>query len=169
MDKDQLSLEYAFKYFDLHAKQRMTVFQFFLGLSGVAIGVIAASLGGQKSFPLVGLFLSVFLICLCYTFWQLDVRTSFLIKHSEKAITLYEKNLFDPSARLVGNEKLDYQRHKRENGFFAGLTYSKALRSIFLLVGALALAGAIMSLDELGFLDHVSFATLSRCLCGAPS
>ena len=143
-------LEYAFRYFDLHAKQRMTVFNFFLAISGVLVGLIAASLSGDDKYPLAGLALSIFLLTLSYIFWQLDIRTSFLIKHAERALEISERELFSKRFRLVSEEDNEFQIfQKSKRGLAKGISYSRALRAIFLLMASLSVIGMTMSIIEI--------------------
>jgi hypothetical protein len=77
------AVEHAWKYFELHSNQRITMFNYFLfivvGL-GTAIGV---SMQSSITFAYIGIFLSIFLSVSSFFFWKLDQRTSFLIKQSE--------------------------------------------------------------------------------------
>ena len=84
------AVEHAWKYFELHSNQRITMFNYFLfiiaGL-GTAIGV---SFQSASTFAYIGIFLSIFLSITSFVFWKLDQRTSFLIKQSEDVfINLY--------------------------------------------------------------------------------
>lgn len=146
MEKARDSLDYAFKYFDLHAKQRMTVFNFFLAISGALIGLIAASLGGDSNYPLAALALSIFLLALSYLFWQLDIRTTFLIKHAESSLEISEKALLDDHACLVGSEPAASAAFRaNRSGLAKGLSYSSSLRLIIALTAILALVGVFIS------------------------
>lgn len=150
MDQHKDSLEYAFKYFELHAKQRMTVFNFFLAISGALIGLIAASLGGEDKYPLAALALSIFLLALAYLFWQLDIRTAFLIKHAEASLKISEGHLFDDHACLMGREPAAFATFRAgRSGLAKGLSYSRSLRFIFFLTASLAVVGISLSLNEI--------------------
>ncbi|MEE4199129.1 MAG: hypothetical protein V2I30_00265 [Erythrobacter sp.] len=133
----------------------MTVFNFFLAISGVLVGLVAASLSGDDQYPLAALSLSIFLLALSYIFWQLDIRTSFLIKHAESALELSEKELFPSYLRLVEQEDKAFEEFRAgKKGLAKGLSYSGALRSIFALMAILASIGIVLSTFEIvGFTD----------------
>lgn len=165
-EEDKNSLEYALKYFDLHAKQRMTVFNFFFAIAGALIGLIAASLGGYSKYPLAALALSIFLLSLIYLFGQLDIRTSFLIKHAETSLEISEKILFENHARLVGSESVAFTEfRKRSFGLAKGLSYSNSLRFIFALTSMLATVGTILSIGEIVEFDPEASIERMRSLC----
>ncbi len=78
------------------------------------------------------------LCLLSFLFWQLDRRTSFLIKHAEDAIKLQEP----VGARLMTEEVVKTANAKKGEGLW---TYGKVFRSIFLVMAIVGLAGAIVS------------------------
>lgn len=138
----------------------MTVFNFFLAISGVLVGLIAASLSGDDKYPLAGLALSIFLLSLSFIFWQLDIRTSFLIKHAESALELSERELFPKHTRLVGEEEEAFENFQSDRKWLAkGISYSRALRSIFLLMAILACIGIALSTSQL-----LDFSELAKIL-----
>lgn len=166
LENAKASLDYAFKYFDLHAKQRMTVFNFFLAISGALIGLIAASLGGDSKYPLAALSLSTFLLALSYLFWQLDIRTSFLIKHAETSLEISEKVLFESHARLVGTEKDAFEAFRNDSfSLSKGLSYSRSLHLIFAFTALLAAVGIVISLGEIFNYDLINIVKRLTTLC----
>lgn len=81
--------ERAWKYFSLHADQRLKTFNFYIVLSTVIVGALLSHLkNAQDACPLVGG--GVFLFLLSFVFWKLDRRNVALIKHAEEAIKLIE-------------------------------------------------------------------------------
>jgi lipoprotein signal peptidase len=143
-EKNQRSLDYAFKYFELHAKQRMTVFNFFLVIAGILTAGIAASLS-KDSMPLLAAALSLVLILISIVFWKLDARTSFLIKHAETALTAGEVHL-NESARLISTEPDDFEAHRNQKSFWArGTTYSVCFRIVFSAMIAIGVLGLLLS------------------------
>ena len=91
-----LKLDYAWRWFALHAKQRVTMFNYFLVASGVlanaygllvreglwGVAIVAASIG-----CMVGL-----------VSWGLDLRNRQLVKLGEEALTeIEEEYLFPPT------------------------------------------------------------------------
>lgn len=93
-------LAHAWRYFELHANQRMSVFNFVLALSGVASAGLAALLQGSSRLSFLGVLRGVLLALVAFVFWKLDQRVSFLIKHAEAALSELEHALPDERARL---------------------------------------------------------------------
>jgi len=144
------SFDYALSYFDLHAKQRMTVFNFFLVIAGILTGGIAASLGKESSMPTLSVALSIVLILIAIVFWKLDARTSFLIKHAETALKTCEAALLDESAHLISTEEQAFQQFKRDRGFWrSGWTYSVCLRIVFIAMVSIGVIGLALSAARL--------------------
>lgn len=149
-----LALEYSFKYFDLHAKQRMTVFNFFLILSGALAGGIGAALQGEKPYALSAFLLSGLLITLSLVFYKLDLRTSFLIKHAEFALKESEARMLPSLARLVSNEPESFKASQNaRNGITRAWTYSWCFWLIFSATTLVGLGGLIYSAKLLGWIE----------------
>jgi len=85
-------LTHAGRYFELHANQRMSVFNFFLALSGVVSAGLAALVQGSAHLIFLGILLGLLLVLVSFIFWKLDQRVSFLIKHAEDALSELEEN-----------------------------------------------------------------------------
>ena len=77
---------HAWRYFELHANQRIAVFNFFLVLSGLIAAGLAAAVQAAGLLLVVGAVLGLLLALVSFIFWKLDQRTSFLIKHAEQAL-----------------------------------------------------------------------------------
>jgi hypothetical protein len=82
---EKIALEYGFKWFEYHATQRMTSFNFFL--------LIYSGLSAAESFLLRekihpgSLLISISLILMSIIFWQLDVRSRQLIDIGELIVS----------------------------------------------------------------------------------
>lgn len=145
MQNKEKSLDYAFQYFSLHAQQRMTVFNFFLLLSGALAGGIGASLTGEEPFALSGLFLSALLMLLSLVFYKLDRRTSFLIKHAEAALKEGEE-IIVPESRLVGSETTAFENWQESNSFVTrGWSYGYCFAVVFVGSSIVGFVGLIYS------------------------
>src|SRR5271166_5133933 len=81
--------DHAWRYFEMHAGQRMSLFNFYLVLSGLVIAGMAG-IYVNKFAPLVGAAVSVTLIVVALVFWKLDQRVSFLMKRAEIALAELE-------------------------------------------------------------------------------
>ncbi|WEI14056.1 hypothetical protein PX668_01700 [Acinetobacter soli] len=138
------AVEHAWKYFELHSNQRITMFNYFLfiiaGL-GTAIGV---SFQSASTFAYLGIFLSIFLSITSFVFWKLDQRTSFLIKQSEEVFKKLERN----SSIDIGifcNEESNLSKANMEKNFVTKIiTYGLIFRSTFLIMGLIGLIGVLV-------------------------
>lgn len=135
------AVEHAWKYFELHSNQRLTMFNYYLFIMaglGTAIGVILQT---SKSFAYVGIFLSILSIVVSIIFWKLDQRTSFLIKQSEAVFKNLERN----SAIDIGifcNEEANLERSNKDKLFINRIiTYGFIFRTIFFITGLIGCIG----------------------------
>ena len=141
------AVEHAWKYFELHSNQRITMFNYFLfiiaGL-GTAIGV---SFQSASTFAYIGIFLSIFLSITSFVFWKLDQRTSFLIKQSEEVFKKLERN----SSIDIGifcNEEPNLEKDNKDKLFFNKIiTYGFIFRTIFFITGMIGCLGVIIFLS----------------------
>lgn len=132
------SMEHAWRYFELHAQQRMTVFNFFLAITGlVAAGIGVGLQAGTKFSALVSL-LGMFLSLVSFLFWKLDQRVSIMIKNAEKALFAIEKIA---TIQDVSIFSLD-QANNNSKGLLSIWTYGRCFRVSFLTVGLIGLAFA---------------------------
>lgn len=137
-------LEHGWRYFALHAAQRLTLFNYFIALSGISIAAIAATLQGTPRFSLLGVALGLLLSLLALIFYKLDQRTATLIKSAEIAIAEAERGSVPVSSQVFVRES---------GGLDAGdprtlkphWTYGRSLRVSFATVAAIGLALAMLS------------------------
>ncbi len=141
-------LKHAWHYFELHAAQRLSLFNFFLVLSGVILAGLAACLQLSGSLRLLGTGLGVLLALVAFTFWKLDQRVSFLIKHAEDAIAGIERSFPLEIARVVLNERERAAAHNIGFGFTRPWTYGSAFRFIFWTMGVVGIASAFLCLSR---------------------
>ncbi|UMY16790.1 hypothetical protein MMB17_19285 [Methylobacterium organophilum] len=99
-------LEHLWRYFALHAQQRVSVFNFFVVLSGVISAAIGGALqvGGPLNFVVV--ILGLLLPLLSFVFWRLDQRNSDLVKIAERALRRAEEAHLPDYARIFVRESL---------------------------------------------------------------
>ncbi|WP_256852175.1 hypothetical protein [Pantoea sp. Fr+CA_20] len=122
------AFDHAWKYFELHSQQRMTVFNFYVA----AIGLLAAGSGiclqqGGKFIYLIPL-IGLGIIFITFIFYKLDYRVSSLIKKSESALKLLEKELLDPALKIFTNE---YNENYISKDTLSIWTYGKCFRVTF--------------------------------------
>ena len=104
MDNEELKdyREYAWKYFSLHADQRLKTFHFFVVLSAIISGAILTITKDVTNVSYAAP-MAYLLSFLAFIFWKLDQRNSELIKHGENALKAIENSgkLFDSKSRAV--------------------------------------------------------------------
>jgi hypothetical protein len=82
---EETALEYGFKWFEFHAQQRITSFNFYLVIySGLAAAV---SFSLKEKLQLGSILISLMMIGVSILFWQLDVRNRQLIKIGESILS----------------------------------------------------------------------------------
>jgi hypothetical protein len=150
------SREHAWKYFELHANQRIAVFNFFLVFSGALAAGIAATLQGSQRFALLGVGLGLTLGLVAFLFWKLDQRVSFLIKRAERALSDAEGAFPDPTLRLFQHEPSSTIEASKGLGPVRRLwTYGEVFRLMF---AAMAVSGVVGTvLCWLRFTGHLDW------------
>ncbi len=147
ISRNEGALAHAWAYFQLHASQRITIFNYFVVFSGILATGLAAAIQAPPRLASVGVALGLLLTLLSYLFWQLDRRTSFLVKHAEEVIKLREP----ADARLVNDEIDKTLDAKKNDGLW---TYGEVFRVIFFVMALVGIGGAIVSgLRWAGFLS----------------
>jgi hypothetical protein len=145
-DQEKDILAYALKYFEIHAAQRMSVFNFFIVLSSIILTGLSTCIVGDNLYAPIGIPLGLLLTALALTFWKLDQRTSFLVKRAEKALERLETDHFPEFARIIGKEPAEF---KELNDGLAiprkRWTYSKSLGFVFLVVGSMGITGTAIA------------------------
>jgi len=86
----------ALEFFNTHASQRMSLFNFYVVLSGAIIAAYFASFKAEMNVelarPALGMLLSLF----SYVFWKLDQRNDLLLDVARQALISFEAN--DPES-----------------------------------------------------------------------
>lgn len=139
MAGDDPRLGHAWNYFQLHANQRISVFNYFVVLSGVLAAGLAATIQGPPRLASLGVGLGLLLVLLSFVFWKLDERTSFLIKHAEDIL----KGIEPSTAPLFADEVPKTEAAR--GGLFSMWTYGRSFRTIFLVIALIWLGGSIVS------------------------
>lgn len=138
--------EHAWNYFELHATQRISMFNFFVVASGLIATGIGASTHASGLPSLTGVFLGGLLLLLSIVFWKIDQRTSFLIKHAEQALASIETAKLAQSGRLFANEPGASLGTRK--GWGSMWTYGRALRVCFATAAAVGLSSMGLSLAQ---------------------
>ena len=101
---DSDMLEHVWRYFALHASQRISLFNFFLLVAGSMSAGLAACIQRSGVFDLFGAGLGFLISTVAFVFWKLDQRTRFLVKLAEDSIMEIERALPLSHARIVSRE-----------------------------------------------------------------
>lgn len=146
--------DYAWKYFALHAEQRLRTFNFFLALIAVLSGGLFAILKDGDS-PAWGMPIAGAIAFSAVIFWRIDERNHDLLSGSEAALKVLEAEMAElpddgetpNQLKLFLREK--YETHCREDKarlLLPYLTYKNSFRIVFgsVLALALVLGGALV-------------------------
>jgi hypothetical protein len=134
MDK---GLDHAWRYFALHTQQRISVFNFFIILSGILSTGIGAGFQAGKSMAPVVVILGALLALFSFVFYRLDERGSELVKLAEAALIAGETACLSEFARIIVDEaKL------RTSPSARSWTFGRSFRLIFWVMG---IAGIVSS------------------------
>ncbi len=152
----QMKFDYAWRYFSLHARQRVTMFNFFLLGSGVLGNACVLLLREQLDWQAgvvaaIGFFVSLVAI-------GLDVRNNQLVRLGEEALRRVERD----HLILVGKNPPEYailtldrcqeqssEKHKRILKWL--LKHKVSIRSVEGIVAIVYLGAALYSFGVLGF------------------
>lgn len=86
MDDDETKREHTWDYFQFHAQQRLTTFNFFMILSSLLIGGMVTTFQKEFRVPALGAGVGVLLMLMSFVFWKLDARNKVLIKNAEDGL-----------------------------------------------------------------------------------
>jgi len=149
MHKEKISpkdtLEHSWRYFALHAQQRMSMFNYFVLCFGIASAGLSGCVQATGIVRRAGVGLGLALAVIAFIFWKLDARSSFLIKHAEEALKSVELDSVVASAHLFSTEP-----HFTDGlrGFLSApirmWTFSESFRVVFLLAGLVGIGGALL-------------------------
>lgn len=135
---NDLSFEHAWKYFEVHSQQRMTVFNFYITVVGLLSAGCGISLQQGGDFIYFSIVLGLSITFITFIFYKLDDRVSVLIKKSERALKFLESHLEHPSVRIISS---DLECSTLNSGLFSVWTYGRCFRIVFIVLG---LAGLIL-------------------------
>ena len=82
--------DYAWKYFALHADQRLKTFNFYLIVATLIVGAFATLLKEAKDWRWLSI-LPFLLTFLSFVFWKLDLRNKQLVRNGETALKFLDE------------------------------------------------------------------------------
>lgn len=148
--------QYAWDYFQLHARQRMALFKFFVVFATIMTTGLVSTFQPTFSAHLIGVILGLLLVCISILFWKFDERNKFLTKHGEQALKYLESqfNVFSkddephPIQLFTSEEwrtKKLRETQKRWKLWKRQMSHSESLNLLFFLYGVIGLVGAVVS------------------------
>ena len=148
--------EAAWKYFEIHAEQRLKLFQFYITICTalLAAGALAARLEGPNILLAI---VGVFSVLISLIFWRLDARTKILVKIGENALKTLDNLHVIPDTEDGGPSPLklferdDFLAKEGTNSFaiVGHVSYRKCFNATFLFV---CLMGLLAIMYGLGLL-----------------
>lgn len=143
---------YAWAYFALHADQRMKLFNFFLVLSGVILGVFPAVRSMAVGARVV-VVLPLLLVLTAFIFWRLEERTRQLVKNAEQALRFLDAQwLVEPLADKMPHYLCLFDRDDHLSGLIAKrwwaksvvpVSYADSFRIAYVMIGGIGLILAL--------------------------
>lgn len=140
---NKLASEHAWRYFELHAQQRINVFNFYIAITGLLAAGIGFSLQQGGKYYYLCTLLGIFMTFISIIFWKLDARVSTLIKKAEKALREIELEFESDNQKIF---IIDYNEQDSKVGKSLNWSYGKCFRLSFFIVGNI---GLILTLTPL--------------------
>lgn len=141
LQSPEKAMDHAWRYFALHAQQRMSVFNFFVVLSGIlATGICAGLQVGKPTAPVTAI-LGALLALFASVFQRLDKRGAHLVKLAEDALAAGEVTCMPPYARVVA-----FERTPTSEAGEGSWTFGTSFRFIFRTMGAVGFAACLLSI-----------------------
>ncbi|MEQ0113348.1 hypothetical protein ABLU99_24440 [Klebsiella sp. JN_Kp123] len=133
MDKNRdYIFEHLWKYFEIHAQQRMTVFNYYIVIAGATITGIGFCLQQGANYNFMTAALGFFLMFTSFLFWKLDKRVSELIKEVESALIEFESNIITNKYQLFTNDKNNISL---SSSFSSSWSFGRCFRYAFSIMG----------------------------------
>lgn len=110
-DQEQIKMQfdYAWKWFDFHARQRTTMFNFFLIFAGFILTAIGQIFRAKHPDMFVAMVISAIGSTISLLFWGLDVRNGRLIAVGELYLRYFEINLFNRTKGIYFQADPDFK------------------------------------------------------------
>jgi hypothetical protein len=150
----------AWEYFNTHASQRLTIFNFYIGLSSVAATGFFASFKSDSNLQSARPLLAALLCFISFVFWKLDQRSKVLIKNAEHVLKHFEEGQpHSTNAKVFLREESETSRHRES---FRGwrkvlfwklpLSYSRCFNLVYLVFFVIGFVGFVVAIAP--YLHH---------------
>ena len=133
--------EHIWRYFELHAQQRMTVFNFYIAITGLLAAGIGFTLQQGGHYIIFTSLMGIFISFISFVFWKLDARVSMLIKNAELALKEFENKIPNQQYRIITK---DIDCNEINTSLMSTWTYGRCFRMTFLIVAISGIALAIV-------------------------
>jgi len=152
---ERIFRENSWKYFHIHADQRLKLFQFYVTISTAIFGGIVLSITSEKS-ETPSAILGVLMVFFSLLFWKLDLRARTLVKNAEEAIKVLDSrhNLPDmygdpnPLMLFQRDDFIMQGRSKNSPPKSRRYSYSDCFEWVFCIVGGVGLIIAVWQVWE---------------------
>lgn len=148
--------DYAWAYFQLHASQRMSTFNFYIVISALITTGMTGLLASDNPRFFFGIVLGLTMVAVSFIFWKLDQRVSFLIRHAEEFLkkleekcaveSVLEEKTFNADLFFTEEEKTATNVNSWKF-WQIKMSYSCCFASIYILFGLLGLVSIVINLS----------------------
>ena len=140
MDSKTL-LDFYWKYFDLHSRQRMQMINFYITVVIVLYGGLFALLQLEKRLAFAEYFVAGFMIVISFCFHKLDRRNSALIHCCEERIKALEMNIELEYRLMEKSDEMTKENNKSKKGIInKDYTYTEVFFILTVFVSASGMA-----------------------------
>ena len=142
----------AWRYFEIHADQRLKMFQFFITISTALLGgsLLIVKLGKSQDFLII---LGLFSSFISFIFWKLDIRTRNLIKNAEEAIKylddeyeIMDVNSAPSPLKLFTRDDYFVRGKLYKASVFGHFSYRRCFECVFVVVGGLGVVATFVGI-----------------------
>jgi len=149
-------LELAWNYFQQHAQQRLSFFNFFVAFSALTTTGLISTFQEKYDAHSIGIAIGLMLSLISYVFYKIDERNKYLTKKGEDAIKQIEKHF---SCAKCYPDKIAFQiflgeeedtgrlrvQQKKKNILLRQISHSKSFNIIFIIFFLVGIIGASAS------------------------
>lgn len=138
-ERTKAALDHAWNHFQLHASQRIAVFNYFVVASGIAFAGLASAVQAPGRRALAGIPVGIAMMILAIVAAKLDQRGSELVKRAEEALSEAERLLLPPFGRL-------FARTRGGDLSTGHWSFTRSFRCLFWLVGLFGAGGCAVAI-----------------------